>query len=211
VGYCRERRASLIIDPPAAWTANLITAVAAAEAGVDSLRTAVGNDNARNAAVYFPCLRMLGALAENRLADFAHCGAIAGIMARTDVQRAAWKAPSGLDGSFSGAQNPNYTMTDARNGVPNPLGPNYLRTFPITGNGVWRACTLAEADQLVSEWKYVPVRRLALILEDSLFRGTQWVVFEPNDEPLWAQIRLNLGASMQNGFQPSEPSFTAPA
>jgi uncharacterized protein len=83
----------------------------------------------------------------------------------------------------------------------NPLGLNCLRSFPVAGNLVWGARTLVGADLLASEWKYLPVRRLALFLEESLYRGTQWVVFEPNDEPLWAQIRLNLGAFMQNLFR----------
>src|SRR5262249_29721918 len=65
----------------------------------------------------------------------------------------------------------------------------------------WGARTLLGADAAASEWKYVPVRRLALFLEESLYRGTQWVVFEPNDEPLWAQIRLNIGAFMQGLFR----------
>ncbi|MBK1732867.1 phage tail sheath family protein [Thiococcus pfennigii] len=200
-GYCRERRALLIVDPPAGWTANQATAIATAESGVNGLRSAVGNDNARNAAVYFPRLRMPDTLAENRLGEFAPCGAIAGIISRTDVRRGVWKAPSGLDAAFSGVQALTYTMTDAQNGVLNPLGLNCLRTFPVTGHVVWGARTLAGADQLASEWKYLPVRRLALYLEESLYRGTQWVVFEPNDEPLWSQIRLNVGAFMQGLFR----------
>jgi phage tail sheath protein FI len=78
---------------------------------------------------------------------------------------------------------------------------NCLRSFPVAGNVVWGARTLQGADALASEWKYVPVRRLAYFLEESLYRGTQWVVFEPNDEPLWAQIRLNVGAFMHNLFR----------
>jgi hypothetical protein len=75
---------------------------------------------------------------------------------------------------------------------------------------VWGARTVDGADVLASEWKYVPIRRLALFIEESLFRGTKWVVFEPNDEPLWAQIRLNVGAFMhqlfrQGAFQGSTP------
>ena len=57
------------------------------------------------------------------------------------------------------------------------------------------------ADDLGSEWKYIPIRRLALMIEESLFRGTQWVVFEPNDEPLWARIRLNVGVFMNGLFR----------
>lgn len=199
--YCQDRRALLIIDPPAAWTASPSTAIDDAETGVNGLRGTVGNDDAINAAVYYPRLRMADPLSENRLADFAPCGAVAGIMARTDVQRGVWKAPAGLAASFSGVQGLTYTMTDRQNGVLNPVGLNCLRTFPVAGHLVWGARTLAGADLLASEWKYVPVRRLALFLEESLFRGTQWVVFEPNDEPLWAQIRLNIGAFMQDLFR----------
>ena len=169
--------------------------------GVTANDTAVGNDEGRNAAVYFPRLRMADPLSENRLAEFAPGGAVAGIIARTDVQRGVWKAPAGLDASFSGVQAFSYTMTDGQNGLLNPVGLNCLRTFPVTGNMVWGARTLAGADQLASEWKYLPVRRLALYLEESLYRGSQWVVFEPNDEPLWAQIRLSIGAFMQNLFR----------
>jgi len=92
-------------------------------------------------------------------------------------------------------------LTDPENGELNPLGINCLRTFPAAGRVVWGARTRQGDDRLTSEWKYIPVRRLALFIEESLFRGTQWVVFEPNDEPLWAQIRLNVGAFMHNLFR----------
>lgn len=191
----------LIIDSPALWTAAPNTAISDAEAGINTMRGAIGNDDAINAAVYFPRLRMPDPLSENRLADFAPCGAVAGIITRTDVQRGVWKAPAGMAASFSGAQGFTYSMTDPQNGVLNPLGVNCLRNFPVAGNLVWGSRTLAGADLLGSEWKYIPVRRLALFLEESLYRGTQWVVFEPNDEPLWGQIRLNLGAFMQTLFR----------
>lgn len=200
-GYCQERRAMLLVDAPSAWTANPDTAIGTAEAGVNSLRAAIGTDTASNAVAYFPRLRMADPLRENRLTDFAPCGAVAGIIARTDGQRGVWKAPAGLAASFAGLQGFTYTMTDLQNGVLNQVGLNCLRSFPVAGHLVWGARTLAGADALGSEWKYVPVRRLALFIEESLFRGTQWVVFEPNDEPLWAQIRLNIGAFMQNLFR----------
>jgi len=92
-------------------------------------------------------------------------------------------------------------LNDAENGELNPLGINCLRSMPASGRIIWGARTLQGDDRLASEWKYIPVRRTALFLEESLFRGTQWVVFEPNDEPLWAQIRLNIGAFMQSLFR----------
>jgi Bacteriophage tail sheath protein len=101
-------------------------------------------------------------------------------------------------------------LTDSENGQLNPLGLNCLRSFPLSGRVVWGARTLRGADRLADEWKYLPVRRTALYIEESLYRGTQWVVFEPNDEPLWAQIRLNVGAFMQGLFRQGAFQGTTP-
>jgi hypothetical protein len=100
-------------------------------------------------------------------------------------------------------------LTDLENGVLNKLGVNCARSF-VSGFVNWGARTMDGADDLGSEWKYIPIRRLALFIEESLYRGTQWVVFEPNDEPLWARVRLNVGAFMnglfrQGAFQGSTP------
>jgi phage tail sheath protein FI len=92
-------------------------------------------------------------------------------------------------------------LTNPENGELNPLGINCLRTMPAAGHVIWGARTRVGDDRLASEWKYVPVRRTALFLEESLYRALHWVVFEPNDEPLWAQIRLNVGAFMNSLFR----------
>ena len=118
-----------------------------------------------------------------------------------DAQRGVWKAPAGQEATLIGVPQLSVFLTDAENGELNPLGINCLRAFPVIGRVVWGSRTLEGADRLASEWKYVPVRRTTLFIEESLYRGTQWVVFEPNDEPLWAQIRLNVGAFMQNLFR----------
>jgi uncharacterized protein len=86
-------------------------------------------------------------------------------------------------------------------GVLNQLGINCLRSFPVYGTLIWGTRTLSGADALASEWKYLPVRRLTLYLEESLQRGLQWAVFEPNDEPLWAQIRQAIKGFMQGLFR----------
>lgn len=194
--YCKDQRAMLIVDPPAAWID-----IDAAKAGIETLRTALGTDNATNAAVYFPRLKMADALKDNLTEEFVPCGAVAGVFARIDAQRGVWKAPAGQEASLTGVREFTYKMTDGQNGQLNPLGLNCLRSFPVYGNVLWGARTLAGADQLASEWKYIPVRRVALYIEESLYRGTQWVVFEPNDEPLWSQIRLNVGAFMYELFR----------
>jgi phage tail sheath protein FI len=194
-----------IVDPLNTW--DEVSDLTNTTTGLDG--TTWGLSRSENAALYFPRLRIPDPLQEGRLSDFAPCGAIAGIMARTDSARGVWKAPAGL-ATLNGVVELTVKLTDGENGQLNPLAVNCLRTFPVTGRIVWGARTLIGADMLASEWKYVPVRRLALFIEESLYRGTQWVVFEPNDEPLWAQIRLNLGAFMHNLFRQGAFQGTTP-
>lgn len=188
---CRERRAFLIVDSVEDQTvANM----------PDDLDDITGAD-ALNAAIYFPWVRAPDPLQNGALRNFPPCGVVAGIYARTDSTRGVWKAPAGSEASLTGVVGLALTMSDAENGQLNPLGVNCLRSLPVFGNVVWGARTLHGDNSRGSEWKYVPVRRTALFLEESLYRATQWVVFEPNDEPLWAQIRLNVGAFLQTLFR----------
>jgi uncharacterized protein len=193
--YCEQRRAFLLVDPPGDWI-DKDTAKNQFLNTDDQLGT-----RSQNAALFFPRVKETDPLKDNQLGTFVPCGIIAGIFARTDTQRGVWKAPAGLDASLVGVPQLAVKLSDTENGELNPLGINCLRTFPATGHVVWGSRTLQGADRLSSEWKYIPVRRTALYIEESLYRGTQWVVFEPNDEPLWAQIRLNVGAFMQNLFR----------
>jgi phage tail sheath protein FI len=188
---CERRRAFLIVDPSSSWHSK------------KDAKDHVGNvgTNSKNAALFFPRLRQPNPLHDNQFEDFAPCGAVAGVFARTDAQRGVWKAPAGLDATLVGVPELSVSLTDGENGELNPLGINCLRSMPAAGRVVWGARTLQGDDRLASEWKYTPIRRLALFIEESLYRGTQWVVFEPNDEPLWAQIRLNIGAFMHNLFR----------
>jgi phage tail sheath protein FI len=191
--FCRDHRALFIVDGDPAWTTPKDV--------TDDLGDYVGGIAARrNAALYVPYFEAADPLKAGALAEFPPCGVVAGVMARTDATRGVWKAPAGLDAGIGGIRRLKARFTDGENGRLNPLGVNCLRTFPAAGSVVWGARTLEGDDRLASEWKYVPVRRTALFIEESLYRGTRWVVFEPNDEPLWAQIRLNVGAFMQDLF-----------
>jgi uncharacterized protein len=200
--FCEANRAFLIVDLPAtvdsqdhvltSWLPNV----------GDLLRN-------KNAAVYFPRLEIADAVNENRPRNVGASGTLAGVFARTDSTRGVWKAPAGTDASLRGASL-TVALNDFENGGLNPLGVNVLRNFPIFGNVSWGARTLDGADQAASEWKYIPVRRTALFIEESLYQGLKWVVFEPNDEPLWAQIRLNVGAFMQNLFRQGAFQGTTP-
>ena len=189
--YCEKRRAMLLVDPPNNWVDK-----GKAKSEVDNVGT-----RSKNAVLFFPRLRQPDPLREDQKANFVPCGAVAGVFARTDTERGVWKAPAGLDAALKGVPELSVPLTDAENGELNPLGINCLRAMPAAGRVVWGSRTLQGDDRLASEWKYVPVRRLALYIEESLYRGLKWVVFEPNDEPLWAQIRLNTGAFMHNLFR----------
>jgi Bacteriophage tail sheath protein len=190
--YCQKRRAMLIIDPPSDWSD--------AQEAVAGLATDIGI-NSSNAALYFPRLRQQNPLRDDQLEDFAPCGAVAGVIARIDATRGVWKAPAGQEANLAGGTAPSLSITSQENDKLNRLGINCLRQFPTKGLLVWGARTRKGEDGLGSEWKYIPVRRTALFLEESLNRGLKWVLFEPNDEPLWAQIRLSVGAFMHDLFR----------
>jgi uncharacterized protein len=200
--YCVKRRAMLIVDPDADWGSRAETAVEKSIGGLEDMAgSGLAGKEARNAALFVPRLVQSDPLLGQQTDIFVPSGMVAGIMARTDGQRGVWKAPAGLDATLGAIRSLQVNFTDDENGQLNPLGINCLRAFPINGTVVWGSRTMRGADQQADEYKYIPVRRMALFLEESLYRGTQWVVFEPNDEPLWAQIRLNVGAFMQNLFR----------
>ena len=197
--YCNKRRAILLVDPPHTWKT-----IGDAVSGKQD--TIVSED----AAMFFPRLMMQDVNNDNKLTSFVPCGAVAGVIARNDSQRGIWKAPAGIEANLAGVSDLEVRLNDEENGQLNPLGLNCLRIMPATGPVIWGSRTLKGADRLANQWKYLPVRRTALYIEESLYRGTQWVVFEPNDESLWTQIRLSVGAFMHDlflkgAFQGSDP------
>jgi phage tail sheath protein FI len=191
VEYCEKRRAFLIVDSPK-------------EAKTpDDIRHRVESGEltrSRNAAVYYPWIKIADPLNNGSLRLSPPSGTVAGLFARTDATRGVWKAPAGTEATLNGVTALEYRLTDTENGLLNPRGINCLRVFPA-GMLAWGARTLEGADELASEWKYIPVRRMALFLEESIARGIKWAAFEPNDEPLRAQIRLNVGAFLNNLFR----------
>jgi phage tail sheath protein FI len=206
--YCVQKRAFMIVDSPQNTTiANMIQS-----GPVGSTPGSITDQSiAGNSALYFPWIQAPDPLAGNRSRLFPPCGFVAGIYAATDGARGVWKAPAGIEAAFIGNSGLQFVMTDLENGGLNPQAANCLREFKVYGDVVWGARTLAGNDQAGSQWKYVPIRRLALFLESSLYDGTQWVVFEPNDATLWGQIRLNVGTFLQGLFLQGAFAGTTPA
>ncbi|MEV7731550.1 phage tail sheath C-terminal domain-containing protein [Streptomyces sp. NPDC088921] len=191
VTYCQSKRALLLLDPPAA------------SASPTALRSWLVDKNLRSdySALYYPRLTVADPTRNYQPRSVGPCGTVAGLMARVDGARGVWKAPAGTEATLRGVQKLDYDLTDPENGVLNPIAVNCLRTFPAYGAVTWGARTTAGGDASATDYRYVPVRRLANFLESSLLAGLKWVVFEPNDEPLWSQVRLNIGSFMQGLFR----------
>jgi hypothetical protein len=195
--YCADRRAFYIVDPPAIWKSKVekgeTSEITPEDVGITG-QNAAGIEVARNAAVYFPRIIKEDILMKSQPATFAPSGAIAGIMAATDVSRGVWKAPAGTGAGVAGIVKFEVPLNQNEVGQLNPLGINCLWSLPTIGPVVWGARTLRGADAFEDAYKYVPVRRLTLFIEDTLFQATQWAVFEPNAEPLWSALRLQVGS-----------------
>jgi phage tail sheath protein FI len=190
--YCEKRRAFLIVDPPSDWKDK--------ESAKTGMSTGVGT-RSKNAALFFPRLQQLNPEQPNQIKVVAPCGAVAGVFARMDANFGVWKAPAGLNANLKAVTDLNVRLSDAENDELNSLGINCLRIISNVGFVVWGARTLQGDDVLASEWKYIPVRRLALFLEESVCRGIQWAIFTPNNELLWRLIRRHIRAFMLTLFK----------
>jgi hypothetical protein len=213
LAFAERKRAFVILDPPAD---------AAADGSYPPLPMIgdIMSDNAaprsipksENGALYFPYLRSSDPATGAPL-SIPPSGFVAGVIAREDTNRGVWKAPAGYEAivqNTPGVVAPGR-MTDPRQGTLNKIGVNCLRTFPGIGTVIFGARTLVAANPAFQQYRYVPVRRMTLFLEQSLIGSLGWVIFEPNDTPLWVSIKntidnFMLGLFNQGAFQGTTPS-----
>ena len=183
--YCLNRKDCFFVaDTPKSLDAQ----------GVATFRQTTGNFNSSYAALYYPWISVSDPLTgKPKLTPPS--GAIVGTYSYTDVARGVHKAPAGIEvGYLNSATGVESVITKGEHDTLNPIGVNVIRSFPGAGTVVWGARTLS-AD---SEWKYVNVRRLFLFLEETIDKGTQWVVFEPNTPALWGKVKRNITAFLTN-------------
>ncbi|HXO72919.1 MAG TPA: phage tail sheath C-terminal domain-containing protein [Bradyrhizobium sp.] len=210
IAYASSRRAFVIVDPAERWAS--ADDVLNAATGLTSVVTP--DDNA---AIYFPRILASDPLHDGQTDSFAPGGTIAGVFAETDLNRGVWTAPAGLEAamqgvlglSLGGSASPGK-LSDADSGRLNLAAINSFRNVPTSGTVLWGARTLKGTDAQASDWKYIPVRRPAFYIEESVVRGIKWAAFEPNDQALWAQIQLSVNAFMhtlftQGAFQGTTP------
>lgn len=182
-----------ILDPPAdVDDISRLTRVASgaaedATAEGGGLRPRVTEDG--YGALYFPRIIVRDVLDASQLATVPASGHLAGIWARCDAMRGVHKAPANQP--IRGAVDVAYRVTEQEQGVLNPNGVNAIRFFSDSGILVWGARTLAKSS---SEFRYLNVRRLLVMIEQSIIAGTSWMVFEPNDSKLWMAVRRDVSA-----------------
>jgi len=199
--YCTQRGDCVFIGDMAATD----NTPAAAQTFINGLATKTSYG-----AVYFPWVQVTDPTGQSPAPILLPpSGFLAGIYARVDSTRGVWKAPAGTEANLGGAVGLAGLMNDAQQDTLNPIGANLIRFFAASGIVVWGARTLATRSN--PEYRYVPVRRLAIFLERSIYNGIQWAVFEPNDEPLWSSLRLNIGAFMMNQFRAGAFQGSTPA
>jgi hypothetical protein len=189
---CAHKFAFLLVDPPPN-----VANVGAAEAWKSLQFTFQSN----HAAAYFPNIRVDDPLVPGSIRSAPPSGAIAGVFARTDGQFGVWQAPAGVEASLSGVYGPSVALSDAENGILNPIGLNCIRQFPVYGTLAWGSRTVDGSDALASDWKYIPVRRTASYILRSLSEALRWAVHKPNGEQLWSQLRMNVTAFMHGLFR----------
>lgn len=203
LAFCEKKRAFYIVDPLSTATADEAPMI---ENEVENV------PKSTNGAIYFPYVTSVDSLTGKSM-SLPPSGHVAGVYARTDNNRGVWKAPAGLETILKNATGvvESGRMTEGRAGVLNDKGIDAIRTFPDIGTVVFGARTLVSANPAFQQWRYVPVRRMALFIEQTLYRNLGWAVFEPNDEPLWLAIRSSIERFMlslfrQGAFQGSKPS-----
>lgn len=214
LSFAERKRAFTILDPPPQATAFQIPGSALPT--IEAMAAAF--PLSQNGALYFPYLKTTDPISSLPMA-VAPSGYVAGVFAATDATRGVWKAPAGLATSLLGTIGPVATgvMNDSQQGVLNSPLPGTgtpvccLRSFAGSGTVVYGTRTLVGADQAFAQSKYVPVRRMTLFIEQTLVANLKWVVFEPNDEPLWLAIKSSIEAFLlslfnQQALQGSTPS-----
>ncbi|HSC49338.1 MAG TPA: phage tail sheath C-terminal domain-containing protein [Gaiellaceae bacterium] len=184
--YARSRRAFLVAEPAGTKAATVAAAgaIAAAARG--------------HAAIWFPRLEVPDPLQPAARVRFGSSAAIAGLLARTDLERGVWAFPAGALRRTTGpasAIDAHGAALLRRDGV------NAIRRVQGQGIVPWGVRTVGRGRDSDEEWRYVPVRRTALYLEESIDRGLAWAAFEPNDEPTWTRIRATVAAFLEETFQ----------
>ncbi|HXO42403.1 MAG TPA: phage tail sheath C-terminal domain-containing protein [Thermoanaerobaculia bacterium] len=215
IQYCAANQAFFLIDPPPPstilqnpvqtpypWFTSTPPGYVTPGPGDSQITAWAANFTSSqnySAATYYPWLFVPDPANNFQPRLVGPSGTVAGIYAQNDFNQGVWTAPAGTGAVIQGATL-STALNDVDSGILNPLGINALRSFPVYGNIVWGARTLAGADLLQSQFKYVNVRRLTDFIEQSLVQSLKWAVFQPNAAPLWSSITLEATSFLAGLF-----------
>lgn len=206
LSFAERKRAFMIVDPP-------FNAAADASGAMTPITTAMNNiPRSQNGAIYFPWLLSTDPV-RGITVPMPPSGFVAGVYARTDTQRGVWKAPAGIAATVLNTTGPvlHGRMNEQQHGVLNLASINALRAFRAEGTVVFGSRTLVADNSAYPQSKYVPVRRMTLFIEQTLVANLRWVVFEPNDSPLWTAIRTTVSNFMLSLFNQQALAGTKPS
>ncbi len=188
--YCRAHRAMLLLDPPRRWAQPDDLLDGFAETGLGS----------ENTVMFFPRIRLRDKMS-GRLLDFGAAASMAGVIARIDRLSGVWNPPSGDAASLRGIVRPQCDLTQTQRNAMHRIGISTLQSIRPGTVAPSVALTLAGSQASQSDWRYLPARRLALFITDSIEKATRWVVFERNDAMLWERLRLRVSDFLDELFQ----------
>ncbi len=189
---CQKQHAFLLVDPPPK-AFDLGSAEAWKNGGFTFQST--------HGAAFFPNIRVDDPLAPGSILAHPPSGALAGLFARSDARFGVWSSPAGTEAIIAGAYGPSIELSDADQGLLNPIALNCIRKFPVFGTVNFGSRTVDGSNAMASQWKYIPVRRTASYILRSLSEGLRWAVHKPNGEELWGQLRLACTGFMQGIFR----------
>ena len=202
--FCRDRHAMLVVDPPSSWTT--------ASVALNELRDWPFRSD--NAVMYYPRVIALDRL-RGRNETFASCGAVAGMIARSDETWPVWAAAEGEDTVLRPGLRPASVVTEQERTRLAQAGVNTLLAVRPSTRPSSTARTLAAGSSGAADWKYLSARRLALFITASIERGTRWLMFEQNAEPAWRRAQQQVEAFLESldaqgafaGSMPEESYF----
>ncbi len=201
IRYCQERRTMLLFDLPSGVVEPL---------GVKRWLTEREKLRHPNVAIYFPRVRIADPKAIGATRLIGSSGTVAGVLARNDLNQNIWRTPSGIELQVLGAAGLGYNLTEKEIGLLNSCGVNSLRKFEAAGTVLNGFKTLMGADHLSSQWNQIPVRRLALFIQESLHQGTGWVGKTTVGEELWVRLARQIHEFMLDLFQAGAFAGTTP-
>ncbi len=194
--FCRLQKAVCILGPHPVWTTPL-----SVKTQVENLQNELSSDERQSIAQYYPDLIIPDPSDSRKNIRLSPVGAVAGVIARTTIERGVWKAPAGSGAGIEGCRGLAADLPDADAEQLNAIGVNSLKVIPGRGAVIWGGRTLDGSNRYSSEGKYLSIKRLMNFIRQSVEAGTGWTAFEPNSAETWNALRQQTDHFLDSLFR----------